>query len=90
MIKISAKYKNSFIAVSLIAVFILLFSFASYQKKDTLSTSLINKEIILKESIFLAKKFVLDYSINDFIIEFSSMHFASPTKNNFVYKVISF
>ena len=60
MIKISAKYKNSFIAVSLIAVFILLFSFASYQKKDTLSTSLINKEIILSGG----ETTVFDHSVN--------------------------
>ena len=64
MIKISAKYKNSFIAVSLIAVFILLFSFASYQKKDTLSTSLINKEIILSGG----ETTVFDQSVNAFAL----------------------
>jgi len=64
MIKILSKYKNSFIAVILIGVFILLFSFASYQKKDVLSASSIKTEKLLSGG----ETTVFDQSVNAFAL----------------------
>ena len=64
MIKIISKYRNSFIAVILIAVFILLFSFASYKQKGNLSASIIDSEILLSGG----ETTVFDQSVNAFAL----------------------
>ncbi len=43
--------------------------------------------VILDKNISLLKNIVLNYDVNDFTIDFSAMHFASPSKNQFYYQL---
>ncbi len=46
--------------------------------------------VILEKSITQTKEIVLSYRDNVFTIEFSALHFASPEKNKFAYKMEGF
>ncbi|HLO59666.1 MAG TPA: two-component regulator propeller domain-containing protein [Bacteroidales bacterium] len=46
--------------------------------------------VILKNSITQTKEIVLSYRDNVFTIEFSALHFASPAKNRYAYKMQGF
>lgn len=47
----------------------------------------IKNTVILEKELSLTNKIVLPHYLNDFTIEFSSMHFASPLKNKYEYKL---
>lgn len=47
----------------------------------------INDQVIIKEEINFVKNIELNYKNNDFSIEFSGLHFASPSKIKYKYKL---
>jgi ligand-binding sensor domain-containing protein/signal transduction histidine kinase len=50
----------------------------------------INGKIILNRSIINSKEIILDYKDNVFSIEFAALHFSSPEKNLYSYKLEGF
>ncbi|WP_430817825.1 ATP-binding protein [Carboxylicivirga sp. RSCT41] len=47
----------------------------------------LKKRVVLRKTISETDSLVLPYFLNDFTIEFSSTHFASPTKNKYQYRL---
>ena len=49
-----------------------------------------NKQVVLEKSITVTDKIVLSYHDNVFSLDFAALHFNSPEKNQFAYKLTGF
>ncbi len=58
--------------------------------KPILAGDTLHKRIVLNQAINYTKRLVLNHNENDFTLEFTSLHYAAPLKNELRYKLIGY